>query len=203
VGKDCFAYKMAQRLRGRYGYPEDNPFRVTFHPGRLKEPCEVKKPSKIFVGSMGEMFCGEVKYGWLGLVFCVMERCPQHTFQTLTKQPDSVIPLLPENLWFGVSVTGLNDEWRIDRLLDIEATIRFISFEPLLGPVDLESHSLAHVDWVIIGKLTGSKRVKLRDEWVDRVFEEARKHHIPVFMKNNLSHDYKGLYWMQEFPKGD
>lgn len=185
LGKDCYAYKMAQRLRGRYGYPKENPFQVTFHPDRLKEPCEVKKPSKIFVGSMGEMYCRQVKYGWLGLIFGVMRRCPQHIFQSLTKQPNNAIPELPDNLWFGVSVTGLADEWRINRLTEIPARIHFISFEPLLGPVNFEGHSLDDVEWVIIGKLTGRQRF-FDMGWVIDISAECNRYKIPIFYKDNL-----------------
>lgn len=201
LGKDCYAYKMAQRLRGRYGYPKKNPFQVTFHPERLKEPCEVKKPSKIFVGSMGEMYCREVKYGWLSLIFGVMKRCPQHTFQSLTKQPDSVIPRLPENLWFGVSVTGIKDEWRLKHLEQINANLKFASFEPLLAPINLKQHSLEALDWIIIGKLTGRKQPDFDVTWVWTLIEEARRLDIPIFMKDNLSPPFEKSLLIQDFPK--
>ena len=196
LGKNCYAYMMAQRLRGRYGYPKDDPFKVTFHPNRLHEPLQVKKPSKIFVGSMAEMYCCDVKYGWLELVFGVMRRCPQHTFQSLTKQPQNAIPTLPHNLWFGTSVTGLADEWRINRVKDTYAEIHFISFEPLLGPIDFEGHSLDDIEWVIIGKLTGRKRF-FDMKWVMEISAECSKLGIPVFLKNNLGLQNP----RQEFPR--
>lgn len=195
VGKDCYAYKMAQRLRGRFGYPKDYPFRVTFHPERLNEPCKIKKPSKIFVCSMGEMYDCQSKYGWLGLIFATMKRCPQHIFLSLTKQPDSLIPILPKNLGFGVSVTGINDEWRIDRLKEIDAEMLFISFEPLKGPINFDNHSLVDVDWVIVGKLTGAKRT-FDMGWVMDISAECNRLKIPIFLKNNLGLKNP----IQEFP---
>ena len=201
LGEKCYAYKMAQRLRGRYGYPKEQPFQVTFHPNRLNEPLQVKKPCRIFVGSMGEMYCKDVKYGWLGLIFATMERCPQHIFQTLTKQPDSVIPKLPENLHFGVSVTGVNDEWRFDRLQEINAKIRFASCEPLLAEVDVENHSIEHLDWLIIGKLTGVKQRDFHARWVWSLVTKAKDLDIPIFMKDNLSPPFEKSLLIQDFPK--
>lgn len=201
LGKRCYAYKMAQRLQGRYGYPKDYPFKVTFHPERLNEPLSVKKPKRIFVGSMAEMYCADVKYGWLGLIFGIMRRCPQHIFQSLTKQPQNMIPQLPENLHFGVSVTGIKDEWRLDRLKEINASIRFGSFEPLLSRINLDGHSIEHLDWLIIGKLTGAKQPDFDVGWVWSLVEKAKDLNIPIFMKNNLSPPLEKSLLIKEFPE--
>jgi len=139
---------------------------------------------------MAEMYCQDVKYGWLGMIFAVMERCPQHIFQSLTKQPDSVIPKLPENLHFGVSVTGLGDEWRLTSLTDHEASVYFASFEPLLGPVKIDKYAMeiSDLDWMIIGKLTGAgKHQHFERVWVTNLLDFADEFGIPVFMKNNLT----------------
>ncbi len=84
----CYAARMAKRLRGRFGYPADDPFRVTFHPDRLEEPLYWKKPSRIFVCSMADLFHEDVKDEWIDKVFAVMALCPQHTFMVLTKRPE-------------------------------------------------------------------------------------------------------------------
>ncbi len=141
--RNCYAKRMSTRLVGRYGYPKDDPFRVTFHPNRLEEPMRCKKPKRIFVCSMGDLFHEHVLDKWLHRIWEVMASCPQRTFFVLTKRPQNtkfIGNALP-NLWFGVSVEDQKtaDE-RIPILLQIPAAHRWVSIEPCLGPVDIEPY---------------------------------------------------------------
>jgi protein gp37 len=135
---------MSNRLKGRYGYPKDDPFKVTFHPDRLDEPLHWKKPSRIFICSMGDLFHEAVPNLAIDMIWERMRKRQQHTFMILTKRPERLLKdydtengVLP-NLWLGVTAENQRtaDE-RIPILLQIPAAKRFISVEPMLGPVDL------------------------------------------------------------------
>lgn len=170
---NCYARRMAQRLRGRYGYPEDEPFRVTLRPDRLEEPLKVKKPSRIFVCSMGDLFHDDVGYSIVN-IFDVMSATPQHTYLLLTKRPERIRslfrlngPLLSSeplpNVWLGVTAENqARADERIPILLQIPAAVRFVSIEPMLGPVDLTNitlgsngHGLDFALNAVTGWLTG------------------------------------------------
>lgn len=202
----CYAWRMAKRLAGRYGYPKDDPFRVTFHPDRLKEPRSVKKPSKIFTCSMGELFDPKSRYGWIGIILAEMKRNPQHTFQILTQRAEVLWQFtFPENCWVGVTVTRNCEAERIAQLIDVkldhQVNLAFASFEPLFEDLHVDLHAL---DWIIIGAQTGTKKKTFEDSWVDRLVYEALTLEIPVFMKDNLKQQgYKGPSWYQDFPKVD
>lgn len=182
----CYAYWMAQRLKGRFGYPEDEPFRLTFRPDRLHEPSRVKKPSKIFVCSMGELFDPNSSPVWVDSVLYEIRNNPHHTFQLLTKRPQVLDQFkFPPNLWLGVSQDGLHTSVSdIEHLWRTRAALKFISFEPLLGEVHPD---LDKIDWIIIGALrVGSKSVQPRKKWVKTLLKAARANDVPVFLKNNL-----------------
>ena len=146
--ENCYAKRMAQRLRGRCGYPEDDPFKVTFHPDRLEQPLKLKKPSRIFVCSMGDLFHDDVGYSIVD-IFDVMSSTPQHTYMLLTKRPEKMRslfrlngPLLGSeplpNVWLGVTAENqARADERIPILLQIPAAVRFVSIEPMLGPITL------------------------------------------------------------------
>ncbi len=146
--QNCYAERMSKRLAARFGYPADEPFRVTLHPDRLDEPLRWNKPRKIFVCSMGDLFHWDVGYSFAVRVWKTMAACPQHTFCILTKRPLSMEVMLDtqreqgacvlNNVWLGTSVENQEaaDE-RIPHLLKTPAAVRFLSLEPLLGPVDL------------------------------------------------------------------
>lgn len=145
--QNCYAERMSKRLGGRCGYDKDNPFKVTFHPDRLDEPLHWKKPSKIFVCSMGDLFHDDVPESWIFSVYTIMEKCPQHTFMILTKRINRAAYVMRKfegrswplpNLWLGVTAENQKraDE-RIPILLQIPAAKRFVSIEPMLGAVSL------------------------------------------------------------------
>jgi protein gp37 len=187
---------MAQRLKGRFGYPLDDPFKPTFHADRLSEPLKNKKPSTIFVVSMGDLFGERVPSHWIQTVLGVMWDCPQHTFVLLTKNPlgyhdfDVTIPL---NAWIGVSVEDDKTSNRIEQLKLVETDCKkFVSFEPLLGMVHDAKEKLTGIDWVIVGTQTfPSKEATLKAKienfcFVKPVVFPAMVLEIPVFYKNSL-----------------
>lgn len=192
---------MAYRLKGRYGYPDDYPFKPTFHPDRLLEPLKVKKPSKIFTCSMGDMFDKEVSELWRDLVLRIMFEAEQHTFLVLTKQAHRVNfndeEFVPTNLWMGVSQDGKTTD--TDDIYDLEVnaqvTPTFVSCEPLLGPVDISEYT--STQWIIIGAQTGAGAKPPKKEWVQDIIDKARSTGIPVFLKDNL-HWHKTI---QEWPE--
>jgi protein gp37 len=193
---------MAHRLKGRCGYSLDKPFKPTFHGDRILQPLQLKKPSKIFTVSMGEFFDPDVPDLWRDLVFRVIREAQQHTFQILTKRPE-LIPYyeyeLPSNIWLGVSQDGTTSDtyWAIEEIFQTSAKVRFVSFEPLLGPVEFDAEL---VDWIIIGAQTGPRAKQPRREWIHDILLQASEYDVPVFVKDNI--DWKGSTPRpQEFPK--
>lgn len=209
----CYAYYMAQRQKGRNGYPVDDPFRPTLHFDKLLGPDSVKKPAKIFTVSMGDLFDSGVPDVWRYLVFNSMRYNPQHTFLVLTKQlynmeeylvkRNLTKDIIPNNLWLGISQDGLttNDD-DIEYFRSLEFIPRkFVSFEPLLGPI---VSNLFGIDWVIIGAQTGPRAQQPKTEWVNSIIEEAQSFNIPIFLKWNLECLRKldnSIKRVQEFPK--
>lgn len=196
-GDYCYAKtRMAPRLAGRFGYPKDDPFRPTLHEDKLWDILELPEkgtPKRIFLDSMSDWFCEGVPAAWVHHVLDVVDQVPQHHFLVLTKRPERIMDVLhcrnlPENLWLGVSVTCRADLWRISMLKESipSATKRFISFEPLLGPVYQEGQKLGGVDWAIIGAQTGPGKVAPGREWVERIIDAADACGVPIFLKDNL-----------------
>lgn len=213
--QNCYAKRMANRLRGRYGYPADDPFRVTFHPDRLEIPLRWKKPRRVFVDSMGDLFHEDVPRGWLFHVFDVMANAKQHIFQVLTKRPENIQPKLYEgqpryfsegdylpNVHLGTSVENqVMANQRIPHLLECLADVRFISFEPLLGPVDAWTWlpdqdadqdtsaaaicrgELPGINWAIIGCESGHNRRPFKNEWAKDLAEQCARARVPAFVK--------------------
>ena len=182
---NCYARRMAKRLKGRYGYPADDPFRVTFHPDRLDQPVRWTKPRRIFVCSMGDLFHKDVRPEHIDRLFEVMTRdAPHHTYMLLTKRPERITAgrWNPnwKNIWLGVSVENqpTADE-RIPELLKIPAAVRFISIEPMLYMVRLDRVPVPNfVPWqddplpiqtdVLTGKMTPDSGPRLMKsiDWV-------------------------------------
>lgn len=191
----CYAKKLAQRFPKNFPYG----FEPHFYPERLKEPWELKKPSKIFVCSIADLFAPWTPQQWTEKVMYFMLWCPtKHTFQMLTKNPERIPrgPHYPRTWWFGTTVTGEGDECHIDAIREVNCAVRFVSFEPLLNEIDFTSYDLEGIDWVIIGKLTGSKKVKLKNSWLIDIREECRFWDIPIFEKDNLGLSHP----IQSFP---
>ncbi|MCK4340266.1 MAG: DUF5131 family protein [Phycisphaerae bacterium] len=183
----CYARRAAEGrfLRGRYGYDQVNPFQVTFHPDRLDKPLHWRKPRRVFVNSMGDLHHEDVPYEWLHRVYRVMEKTPRHTYLVLTKRPDHVQVYLPvgasSNVWLAVTVEDQRraDE-RVPTLLEIDAAVRFVSFEPLLESI---ANPPPKIDWAIIGPETGPGRRICRPEWMRGLIEYYSHLDVPIFVK--------------------
>lgn len=197
----CYAKKLAQR------FPKIFPdgFEPTFHPERLLEPWKHQKPSKIFVCSIADVFAEWTPKRWRDEVIKYMLLCPvKHTFQLLTKNPER-IPLKikwPANVWIGCTVTQPSELGLLDHIRKVKAGVRFASFEPLLGPINMVNlDQLKGLDWAIIGKLTGSRKVQLQPQWVYDLVDALDVAGVPVFLKNNLYPIIPKEAITQEWPK--
>lgn len=193
----CFARRMAGRLKGRAGYPKDDPFTPTFHPEKLNEPELIKRPSLIFVCSMGELFDPKLPEIITDVILKEIARNPRHTFQILTKRPDRAEKwIFPSNVWLGCSQDcDTTDSDDIDHIRNaLGPSVRFVSFEPLLGPF---FGSLANIDWVVIGAQTGPNAIRPEGQWVLNLLAMCETLNIPVFLKSNLHWPEK----RQEFPR--
>ena len=183
----CYAWAMSKRLRGRFGYPEDDPFKGTYHPERLHEPSALKKESRIFVCSMGELYEPSSPFGVVEDIYAEMRQCPQHIFISLTQRALMLKyydNYFPDNLWQGVTVTTREQDERIGILSETKAKLKFVSFEPLLEPI---TPWLQGIDWVIIGAKTGSRKFQPPKHWVEALIAYARHFDCAVFLKNNLN----------------
>src|SRR4030042_1413926 len=152
--KNCYAERMALRLRAAGSPNYANGFRVTLHHHALEIPLRWRHPRTIFVNSMSDLFHKDVPFDFISKVFDVMHRASRHRFQILTKRSDRLLELSsrlswPENVWMGVTVENADCTFRIDHLRQTDAAIKFISFEPLLGPIS--SIKLEGIDWSIVG----------------------------------------------------
>ncbi len=228
-GFRCWAYPITQRFADRY----PNSFNPTIYPEALLSPLYLKKPSRILCAFMGDLFwdCpesdsvrgrgefGEDEHGYFtlkGRLFDTIEKCPQHTFLFLTKQPQNLIKWspFPDNCWVGVSATGLEKGGYLEPLVGIEAKVKYLSCEPLLKSITEDVETLTRsiktigIKWVIIGAMTcgGADLVKLsyqypeltpipygnrytlqpKIEWVQEIVQACDKAGIPVFLKKNI-----------------
>ncbi|BAV32927.1 hypothetical protein SCL_0605 [Sulfuricaulis limicola] len=187
--KHCYAETMARRLKamGVKGY--ENGFKLNILAERLAEPLRRRKPTTYFVNSMSDLFHNEIPFEFLDQVFDVIRSTPQHTYQILTKRAVRMhkyfVPgerFVPGNVWLGVSVEnrkyGLP---RIDELREVEASIRFLSVEPLLE--DLGQINLTGIHWVIVGGESGPKARPMKPEWVADIKEQCEEAGVAFFFK--------------------
>jgi len=184
--RNCHAERMARRLQAM-GQPNyRNGFRVTLHPHMLELPLRWKQPRTIFVNLMSDLFHKDVPFDFIARVFDVMCRAPQHRFQILTKRAERLEALSarlswPDNVWVGVTVENSECAFRIQHLRQTDAAIKFISFEPLLGPIS--DISLEGIDWVIVGGESGPGARPMRREWGTNVRDRCLAARIPFFFK--------------------
>ena len=182
----CYAERMALRLRAM-GQPKyANGFELTTHENALESPLLVKKPQMIFVNSMSDLFHQDVPLEFIQKVFDVMHRAAWHTFQVLTKRSERLLELdqglnWPPNVWMGVSVENQDYTFRIDHLRRTGALVKFLSLEPLLGP--LPSLNLCNIDWVIVGGESGPGARPVAEEWVIDIRDQCLVSHVPFFFK--------------------
>ncbi len=182
----CYAERMAKRLHAM-GQPNyANGFRVTCHEDMLRKPLEWKRPQIIFVNSMSDIFHEEVPESFIRSVFDVMVRADWHLFQLLTKRSQRLAELAPslpwpDNIWMGVTVENLDCAFRTDHLREVPAAVRFVSLEPLLGPIpDLD---LQGIEWVIVGGESGPGARPMQPRWVLEILDQCRAATVPFFFK--------------------
>jgi protein gp37 len=184
--KNCYAERMARRLQAM-GQPNyRNGFRLTLHEQALDLPRRWRKPQVVFVNSMSDLFHRDVPLAFLQRVFAVMQETARHRFQVLTKRADrlrALAPLLawPDNVWMGVSVESDDHRGRIDDLRATPAAVKFLSLEPLLGP--LPALDLHGIDWVIVGGESGPRARPMDPAWVRELRDHCVAARVPFFFK--------------------
>ena len=184
--KHCYAERMALRLQA-VGHPNYvNGFRVTLHENMLDIPLGWKKPRLIFVNSMSDLFHEKVPTEFIQKVFAVMREAHWHTFQVLTKRSARLLDIdheidWPSNVWMGVSVENEHYTFRIEHLRQTHARIKFLSLEPLLGP--LHDLDLTGIDWVIVGGESGPGARELKESWVVEIRDQCKVANVPFFFK--------------------
>lgn len=184
--KYCYAERMAERLQAMGQANYVNGFQLTLQPHMLELPLKWKKPQTIFVNSMSDLFHEDVPLGYIKKVFDVMNQADWHRFQVLTKRADRLETLSSSlnwtsNIWMGVSVENEDYRQRIDHLRRIGAHIKFLSLEPLLGPLpDLDMTS---IDWVIVGGESGPRARPIDPSWVIDLRDQCRRAKVPFFFK--------------------
>ncbi len=184
--KHCYAERMAKRLHAM-GQPNyANGFKLTMHPQALEKPLEWKTPQVIFVNSMSDLFHKDVPLEFVQSVFDVMKRAHWHQFQVLTKRSERLMELSPQlewtdNIWMGVSVENADYTFRIDHLRKTGAKIKFLSVEPLLGPIP--RMNLKGINWVIVGGESGPGARPIEREWVVDIKNQCIRAKVPFFFK--------------------
>ena len=188
--QNCYAEVMARRLQGNHIRGYEQGFKVTLHPERLTEPLTWKKPTMVFVVSMGDLFHRDVPCDYIDQVMQVIRDNPQHTFQILTKRAERMAKYfmggtsegVPQNAWLGVTCESSNYYDRIDWLRWIEkAPVRFLSCEPLLG--EMNNINLDGIDWVITGGESGPCARRTPIEWFRGLRDACRRWNTPFFFK--------------------
>lgn len=224
----CYALTMAKRLKamGQAKYQNDGDprtsgpgFGLTVHPDALDLPFKWKKPRRVFVNSMSDLFHKDVPVGFIQKVWDVMAECPQHTFQLLTKRSQRMAELIGAdadgrlwttrqgevipNVWLGCSVETDRYMFRVDHLRNTAAALRFLSLEPLLGP--LPSLDLTGVGWVIVGAESGRGARPMNLDWVRDIRDRCVADEVPFFFKQSASPagrkiatpDLDGIQWTE------
>lgn len=184
--KFCYAEVMSRRLRAMGQKKYENNFKLTVHEDSLKDPYTWKKPQKVFVNSMSDLFHKDVPLEFVQKVFAVMNDTPQHTYQILTKRSDIVRKFDPflnwaDNIWMGVSVEDERVINRIEDLRQTSAKVKFLSCEPLIGP--LRNIDLTGIDWVIVGGESGHGARPVHPDWVRSIKDQCEAAGVPFFFK--------------------
>jgi len=183
---NCYAERMAMRLKamGTRGY--ENGFDVTLHPHALEKPLKMKKPQVIFVNSMSDIFHEKIPDEFIFQIFDVMNRAYWHTFQVLTKRPKRLARIADklnwtDNIWMGVTVEANEYVDRVDYLRDCPAKTKFLSLEPLIDSVDKLDYT--GIDWVIAGGESGYGARVMQKEWVLEIRDRCKNENIDFFFK--------------------
>lgn len=214
---NCYAERFSERFRGVPDHPFENGFDLTLRPARLKQPLSWREPRRIFVNSMSDLFHKEVPRAFIDQVFDTMEAANWHTFQVLTKRSSLLTRYLkkrypnskaPSHIWLGVSVEDKQNVVRIKHLQAARAAVKFISFEPLIGPVG--KVDLTGIDWAILGGESGPRARPMAEEWALDIRDQCRAQKVAFFFKQwggirpkTGGRKLKGREWNQypEVPK--
>jgi protein gp37 len=184
--KHCYAETFAERFRGVPGHPFEQGFDLRLVESALNLPLQWRTPRRIFVNSMSDLFHEDVPEEFIRRVFDVMRLAKQHEFQVLTKRPDRMAVLvstieMPKNAWMGVSVENADYTSRIDDLRHVKAAVRFLSIEPLLGP--MPRLQLQGIHWVIVGGESGPRARPVDPAWVRSIRDQCLRAKVPFFFK--------------------
>ncbi len=184
--KHCYAERMAARLLAMQNPRYRDGFKVTLHDDLVDLPRSWKKERLVFVNSMSDMFHEDVPLSFISRVFKTMSECPQHTFQVLTKRSDRLRELAPQlpwskNIWMGVSIEDRRVIQRVHDLAETPALVKFLSCEPLIGP--LSQLPLDHIDWVIVGVESGPKARPMKAKWAKDIQRQCAKKDVAFFFK--------------------
>jgi protein gp37 len=219
---NCYALTLAKRLKalGAEKYQKDGDprtsgpgFAVTTHPASLDQPRKWRTPRTVFVNSMSDLFHAKVPTPFVRDVFDVMAEAPRHTYQVLTKRPLRAARIAdqlpwPSNVWLGVSIEDMSVAHRVDHLRRVPAAVRFLSCEPLLGPLD--GLNLEGIDWVIAGGESGSNYRPMDIRWARGIRDACLDASVPFFFKQwggrtpkTLGRDLDGQTWDQMPNIGD
>jgi len=184
--KNCYAERQANWLKGIGQKKYMNGFDFTHHPETYDMPLKKTKPRKFFVNSMSDLFHESAHLEEIKKVFDVMNKSYQHIFQVLTKRPERIQEIYfhlkwTQNIWLGVSVENEDFQSRIDQLREVPATIRFLSIEPMLGPIP--NLNLKHIHWVICGGESGPNCRPIEKDWVRDIRDQCGEANVPFFFK--------------------
>lgn len=186
----CYAERLSERFRGVPGHPFENGFDLTLRPDRVTQPMSWKKPRRIFVNSMSDLFHKDVPKPFIDSVFETMEQADWHTYQVLTKRSSLMArylrsryggDLAPSHIWLGVSVEDAKNTVRIKHLHAAPAAVKFVSFEPLMGPVG--TVDLKGIHWAIVGGESGPRARPMLEEWATEIRDQCRKAKVAFFFK--------------------
>ena len=186
----CYAERFSERFRGVRGHPFESGFDLTLRPERLTQPLSWSQPRRIFVNSMSDLFHKEVPRSFIHSVFDTMEAADWHTFQVLTKRSSLMTrylrarygnDLAPPHIWLGVSVEDAKNAVRLRHLHAAQASTKFVSFEPLLGPVG--KVNLTGIDWAIVGGESGPKARPMAEEWAIEIRNQCGAAEVAFFFK--------------------
>ncbi len=183
---NCYAERMAHRLKAMGNLNYRNGFNVTLHPHLVKAPLRWRSPRLVFVNSMSDLFHEDVPLQFIREIFSAMSEAHWHTFQVLTKRSSRLLELASklewrENVWMGVSVEDSETRHRIDDLRHVPAAVRFLSLEPLIGP--LNDLDLRDIHWVIVGGESGPGARPMDPSWVLDLRDQCRIAGVPFFFK--------------------
>ncbi len=184
--KNCYAERMARRLKAMGVDRYRHGFRVTLHDDLIDLPRSWKRSRTVFVNSMSDLFHEDVPLAFIKRVFVTMKECPQHTFQILTKRSDRLAKVASKlswspNVWMGVSVENADAVFRVGDLATVPAAVCFLSCEPLIGPLD--DLPLDGIHWVIVGGESGPRARPMRPEWVESIYDQCRRVNTRFFFK--------------------